>query len=277
MDLWNRTVPEKLPSERVPSENSRCRKPQQSAHGRSALTLPIVDDWFTLPFDMDITITYAGVPQPSPVARDNETPMVGWPMSPMIQGEPTRDLEDDMRGFMEGERYHSCIVNPRKCPQERGTTPVNISMNRPTERPQFVAPVVRDERAAHYGYGHGTVGSSAPHESTVRLGRCHPRPEDHLNDESNVKSPAFDYERILPAGSHPRGRASANRLQGYIYEEHTLRHCIIPQFLFNEPQPNFPTFSGRHDEWEAFWLKFQLMARRYSWSEEKQGDKFYFV
>ena len=108
---------------------------------------------------MDITITYAGVPQPSPVARDNEMPMVGWPMSPMIQGEPPRDFEDDMRGFMEGERYPSCIVNPRKCPQERGTPPVNISMNRPTEKSQFVAPVVRDERAAHYGYSHGTVGS----------------------------------------------------------------------------------------------------------------------
>ena len=49
MNLWNRTVPEKLPSDRVPSENSRCREPQQSAHRRSALTLPIVDDGFTVP------------------------------------------------------------------------------------------------------------------------------------------------------------------------------------------------------------------------------------
>ena len=127
---------------------------------------------------MDITITYGGVPQPSPEARDNETPMVGWPMPPMIQVEPPRDFEDDMRGFMEGERYPSCMVNPRKYPQERGTTPVNISTNRPTERPQFVTPVVRDERAAHSGYGHGTFGSLAPQESTVRPGCGHPRPED---------------------------------------------------------------------------------------------------
>ena len=159
----NRKVPEKLPSERVPSENSRCREPQQSAHRRSALTLHIVDDGFTLPFAMDITITYGGVPQPSPGARDNKTPMVRWPMQPMIQGEPTRDFEDGMRGFMEGERYPLCIVNPRKCPQERGTTPVNISTNRPTERTQFVTPVVRDERAAHSGYGHGATGGAAPH------------------------------------------------------------------------------------------------------------------
>ena len=274
MDLWNRTVPEKLPSERVPSENSRCREPQQGAHRRSALTLPIVDDGFTLPFDMDITITYGGVPRPSPGARDNETPMVGWPMPPMIQGEPPRDFED-LRGFMEGERYPSCIVNPRKHPQERGTTPVNISTNRPTERPQFVTPVVRDERAAHSGYGHGAAGDSTSHESTVRSGG-HPRPEDHFNDERNVRGPGFDYERNLPAGSHPRGRASANRPQGYLYEEHSPRHGIIPEFLFNEPQPRFPTFSGRHDEWEAFWLKFQLMSRRYSWSEEKQREQLLF-
>ena len=276
MDLWNRTVPEKLPSDRVPNESSRFREPQQSAHGRSALTLPIVDNGFTLPFDMDITITYGGVPQPSPGARDNETPMGRWPMQPIIQGEPPRDFEDDMRGFMEGERNPSCIVNPWKY-QERGTTPVNISTNRPTERPQFVTPIiVRDDRAAHSGYDHGAAEGSAPHESTVRLGCGYPRPEDHLNDERNVRGPGLDYERILPAGSHPRGRASAHRPQGYLYEEHTPRHGIIPEFLFNEPRPHLPTFSGRRDEWEAFWLKFQLMARRYSWSEEKQREQLLF-
>ena len=79
---------------------------------------------------------------------------------------------------MDGETYPSCIVNP----QERGTTPVNISTNRPTERPQFVAPLVRDERAAHSVYGHGATCTSAPHESTVRRGCGHPRPEDRLND-----------------------------------------------------------------------------------------------
>ena len=61
-----------------------------------------------------------------------------------------------------------------KYPQKREIIPVNISTNRPTERPQFVTPVVRDERAAHSGYGHGTVGGSAPHESTVRPGSGHP-------------------------------------------------------------------------------------------------------
>ena len=191
MDLWNRTVPEKLPSDRVSSENSRCREPRQSAHGRSALTLPIVDDGLTLPFDMDITITYGGVPQQSPGARDNETPMGRLPMPPMIQGEPPRDFEDDMRGLMEGERYPSCILNPRKHPQERGTTPENISTNRPTERPQFVTSIVRDDRAAHSGYGHGAVGGSAPHESSVGPGYGHPRPETILMMRGMSEVPVF--------------------------------------------------------------------------------------
>ena len=97
MDLWNRHIPDKLPSDRVQRKYSRCREPHPSAHGRSALTLPIVDDAFTLPFDMDITITYGGVPQPSQGARDKETHMDGLPMPPMMQGEPARDFEDDER------------------------------------------------------------------------------------------------------------------------------------------------------------------------------------
>ena len=83
-------------------------------------------------------------------------------------------------------------------------------------------------------------------------------------------------KKCLPAGSHPRGRAAAHRPQGYLYEEHSPRHGIIPAFLFNEPRPHFPIFSGRHDEWEAFWLKFQLMAKIYSWSEETQREQLLF-
>ena len=32
------------------------------------------------------------------------------------------------------------------------------------------------------------------HESTVRLGCGHPRPEDQLNDKRNIRGPGFDYE-----------------------------------------------------------------------------------
>ena len=274
MDLRNRTIPERLTGDRVPSDESECREPQQSSEARSSPTLLLDDDGFNVPFDMEVTSTFRGVPQPSPGARDKETPVVRWPMPPMMQGEPPRDFEDDMRGFMEGERYPSCSGNPRECPQDREVTPENISTSRPTERPQFVTPIVRDERAAHSVYGQGAAGGSAPHESTMRQGGGHSRSEDHHGDERNGRGPG--YERLLPAGSRPRGRASAHRPPGYFYEENTPRYDRIPEFLFNEPRPYFPTFSGRQDEWEAFWLKFQLMGRRYSWSEEKQREQLLF-
>ena len=44
-------------------------------------------------------------------------------------------------------------------------------------------------------------------------------------------------------------------LQGIIMI-HPVLEYRIPEFLFNEPRPYFPTFSEKHDEWEAFWLKF---------------------
>ena len=95
----------------------------------------------------------------------------------------------------------------------------------------FVTPIVRDERAARSGYGHGAAGGSAPHESTMRPGCGHSRPEDHFNDEKNGIGPGFDYERLLPAGSRPRGRASAHRPPGYFYEEIAQRYDRIPDFF----------------------------------------------
>ena len=277
MDLRNRTIPEKPTNTREPSAEYECvdLPQQQNVDARSSPTLLLDDDGFTVPFDMDITTTLRGAPQQSG-AREKETPTVRWPASPMMQGEPTRDFETAMRGFMEAERYAPCSGNSRECPQERGTTPVNVPASRPTERPQFVTPIVRDERErlAHSDYGHGAVGGSNPHESTLRPGGSYSRPGDHVDDDRNVRGPAFDYERLLPAGSRPRSRASAHRPPGYNYESQMPR---IPEFLFNnEPRPYFPTFSGRHDEWEAFWLKFQLMARRYNWPEEKQREQLLF-
>lgn len=76
MDLKNRTIPERPTSDRVPSDDSECREPQQSADARSSPTLLLDDDGFNVPFDMEVTSTFRGVPQTSPGARDKETPMV---------------------------------------------------------------------------------------------------------------------------------------------------------------------------------------------------------
>ena len=66
------------------------------------------------------------------------------------------------------------------------------------------------DRVFHPDYGYGTVGGTLPQESTVRPSYSQPRPLDHADDERNVRGPGFDYERLLPPGSRPRGRASAH-------------------------------------------------------------------
>ena len=82
MDLRNRTIPERSTVEREPSDDSECpgEQQQQSTNGRSSPTLILEDDGFTVPYDLEVTTKYQGVPQLSPSARDKETPMVRWPI-----------------------------------------------------------------------------------------------------------------------------------------------------------------------------------------------------
>ena len=46
---------------------------------------------------------------------------------------------------MEGERYPPCTGNPMERPREREETPDTLLARRPTERPQFVTPIIREE------------------------------------------------------------------------------------------------------------------------------------
>jgi hypothetical protein len=43
----------------------------------------------------------------------------------------------------------------------------------------------------------------------------------------------------------------------------------------DEPKPRLPIFNGK-SEWEPFWIQFQMMATRYMWNEEKQGEQLLF-
>ena len=64
MDLRNRTIPERSTIEREPSNDSECpgEQQQQSTNGRSSPTLNLEDDGFTMPFDLEVTKKYHGVP-----------------------------------------------------------------------------------------------------------------------------------------------------------------------------------------------------------------------
>ena len=273
MDLRSRTLPERSPGDKEPSDDSETRNEQPSTDVHRALPTIILDEEdFTIPFEMETVSKFHGVPRPVPQggATGVSTPAVRWPMPPRTQSElPMRDFGTTMRGFMEEERYTPFRESVAERPHEGEEIPENLGRGRPTERPQFVTPVLRNDQDRIYQED----GSLSPREPNTRQNPSRPRPGDHAN-EKGASGNRMDYERLLPQGSRYRGRASAHRPAGYFHETPYMER--IPEFFFNEPRPYFPTFSGKHDEWEAFWLKLQLMARRYSWSEEKQREQLLF-
>ena len=167
---------------------------------------------------------------------------------------------------MEEERYTQFRESVAEQPHEGEEIPGNLGRGRPTERLQFVTPVLRNVQDRIYHED----GSLSPRELNARRNPSRPRPGNHAN-EKGPSGNRMDYERPRRQGSSYRNRASAHRSAGYFQETPYMER--IPEFFFNEPRQYFPTLS---DEWEAFWLKFQLMARRYSWSEEKQREQLLF-
>ena len=286
MDLRSRTVPERQPMDKEPSEDSECGREVEGVGARGSPTVILEDEDqdLTIPFETEIG-GYHGesthLPRPlSPVgARDRETsPMVRWPIPPRIQGGPINDFDIAMRGFMDRE------INPSRKKQEAEPSRAHrnregtISADRETERKQYTTPAQREGRDCTFraDYGRGAVGGSVEHESSLRTGCREPRNRNDV-DEGRCKGNVggLDYDRLLPDGSRYRGRAAAHRPAMYNYGPPGFDYRF-PDHLFSEPRPYFPTFSGRHDEWDAFWLKFRLMARRYNWSDEKQQEQLLF-
>lgn len=279
MDLRSRTLPEQTTMNKEPSEDPNCDREIEEAETRESTVLLETEDLdLTIPFDMEESAGFQGVspglPRPvSPVrSRERETsPMVRWPMPPRVRGEPVCDFDTTMRGFMGEERFHQMS----KPPQE------NANMDTlPTERTrerQYVGPVHREEqdRMVRTDSGSGAVGGSAIRDPQARIGHGQSRARGYDVDDRGNRPQGFNYDRLLPPGSRYRGRATAHRPAGYHYETPRFEYKI-PENLFSEPRPHFPTFSGRHDEWDSFWLKFQLMSRRYDWSEGKQKEQLLF-
>lgn len=107
-----------------------------------------------------------------------------------------------------------------------------------------------------------------------RMGINRPRPRETFDCERNRFGQGdFDYERLLPR-DRPRYRQQAEQQRpGRWYEPQRPEIRFFDQMLSNEPRPFFPSFSGKHDEWDSFWLKFELLAKRYNWSDEKQREQ----
>lgn len=281
MDLRSRTVPERPVINREPSEDTECGK---EADARGSSTVILEDD------DLDLTILFepedssgnhggtTHIPQPlSPVgARARETfPLARWPMPTRKQGEPVNDFDIAMRGFMDEQIYPQRREQMSESLQNRNKEDM-LHSERSNGQRQNVSSTARGdhEREKRDDFGHGAAGGSVVRDQPPRQGH---RPAllgqgEGGRNEGNLGD--FEYDRLLPQNARPRGRAEAHRPAPHFeIPRHEYR---IPEQFFSEPRPFFPTFSGRPSEWGAFWLKFELMARRYDWSLEKQREQLLF-
>ncbi|MEW8547690.1 MAG: hypothetical protein AB2693_29635 [Candidatus Thiodiazotropha sp.] len=118
-----------------------------------------------------------------------------------------------------------------------------------------------------------SAGNYPQREQTPRMGINRPRPRETFEGERNRVLGDFDYDRLRPQHhSRYQERAGWSR-PSQPHEAQRPEIRLLDQLLSNEPRPFFPSFSGRNDEWNSFWLKFELLARRYNWSVDKQREQ----
>ena len=187
-------------------------------------------------------------------------PLPRWSLPPRVHFGTTTDFEPSLRDYLRQD--HVSL---------RGETPVrpreNIH-NRNIDRSDF-----RQYTGFTLGEPHGQSkkvpranSSSRDQQSATRT--TQPTPKDHgYRDRDRMPQREFDYSRLLPP---PR---SYNEPLGPVFYGIPRPELSFPEQFLNEPRPYFPSFSGKHDEWDAFWLKFELLARRYHWSAEKQREQ----
>ena len=105
---------------------------------------------------------------------------------------------------------------------------------------------------------------SSDQQSATRI--TQPTPKDHgYRDRPPQRE--FDYNRLLPPSP------SYNEPLGPVFYGIKRSELSFLEQYLNEARPYFPSFSGKQDEWDAFLLKFELLARRYHWSAEEQGEQ----
>lgn len=93
----------------------------------------------------------------------------------------------------------------------------------------------------HAGERDNVAESSIPHELSAKTSHNRSGPREHADDETSGKSQRVDYL------AEPRYRKREPQLTNH--QDIFMKHLgSITEFLFNEPRPYFPTFSGKHDE-----------------------------
>ena len=275
MDLRSRTIPT---GNRYPDDQSEFgEKDGTHAPSSPASTLLLEEDTldFAGLFETEDRRKDSEAPIPqqplSHGARDRDTsPLVRWQLPIRTPRESIANFDDAMRDFMDSER----------CPQkiDRGTETCPDYMMEGIDETPFHPRDVSGGNRRHIfrkDVDGGAMSTPAIRQQSPRRDQGNARRAEHPDERGIGYQEGLNYERLLPTETRYRGRASAHRPAMYQYESPRMEYRV-PELLFNEPRPYFPSFSGRHDEWDAFWLKFEIMAKRYNWSGEKQKEQLLF-
>ena len=206
--------------------------------------------------------------------RDRETtPYVRWPLpTRMPRGEI--NFERPMEEFMDQERFPGHDESTLRYPyyeEEHIRDPSGPRIGRPRSPVSRMgsesAPRVSSDRDS------GATGTLTHHDKLPRPRRQPPPGRD--NERTQRGDDKFEYNRLLPPEVRPRGSAAAHRT--VMYYDGPGYEYRLPEPNNNEPGPTLPMFSGKHgSNWDAFRVKFELMAKRYGWSPEKQSEQLLF-
>lgn len=89
--------------------------------------------------------------------------------------------------------------------------------------------------------------------------------------QHRIRAESGRHEYYPPAFAPHRHTNEPLRYGQWPFDPHRMR-----MFEENyEPKPFFPSFSGKQEEWESFWLKFELLSERYRWSPKKNKENSY--
>ena len=213
--------------------------------------------------------------------------------------EEERDFETSLRGFMYREEGASRLTNFREETYRKPFAEDDDPFERTRGNPFHSPDVNYDAERRDYFPGRERSFSPVRQQKEVQNNfvpqKRDARPEFKPMKRESVKAEksSFWYPNTHASfrdddGFQHRYRAEGGRHEYYPPAFAPHRHRNEPlrygQWPFDphrmrmfeenyEPKPFFPSFSGKQEEWESFWLKFELLSERYRWSPQKQREQ----
>ena len=294
MDLRSRTLPMRREDDEDSRETEAHRHSEENSFNES------------LAFQRDgaeTTVQFNPVEEIRPsfdfldVGRDSSPPQ-GMGTPPMRHYGEERDFETSLRGYMQREEGTSRLTNYREETYRKSTEEDDDLFEKSRGNP-FHPPIV-NYNAEGRDYFPGRERTFSPVQqqrelqnkfiTPVRGKKPDVRPLNrgmlkaersstwYLNahagfrDDGGFQRQHRDegngehYPTVFPSQRH---RNEPLRHGHWPFDPNRIR-ALEENF---EPRPFFPSFSGKQEEWESFWLKFELLSDRYRWSPQKQREQ----